>query len=131
MMLSSGFTTKTTSTTEDDMPPSFDDSHRLSFFSRLFGRYPGSTTTVNSVRNINALEDDTSSASAGSKERVSDEEPMQVAVLISMPNPSSRKWEKDESPKGKAKGSSSTGEVSSEGEIPDVVFGVTSVGYRV
>lgn len=99
-----------------------------SFFFRLFGSYPDSAPTPNSVRNNNTSEDDTSSASMGSKEQVPDDERLQVAVLISMPNANSPRWENNDSPKGKARGLSTPGEA---GEIPDVVFGVTSVGYQM
>ncbi|GJJ12136.1 hypothetical protein Clacol_006377 [Clathrus columnatus] len=130
MMLSSDVSTKTPLGTEN-MPPYLSENLRLNFFSRLFGRYPGSTTTISTTRDISAV-DDISSAGVGSKEQIPDDERLQVAVLISMPNANAPKWEKNESPnlKGKARGQNA-GVTDGEGEIPDVVFGVADVGYRL
>lgn len=132
MMLPTGPAVVNASAVDSDMSVPFVErghANLQSFLSRLFGHYPDSIPAANSVRNNNASEDDdTSSASMGLKEQAPDDERLQVAVLISMPNANSPRWENHDSPKGKARGLSTPGEA---GEIPDVVFGVTNVGYQM
>lgn len=130
MMLPTGSTAANASAGESDMSMPFvgqNHANFSNFFFRLFGSYPVSTRTATPARNHSASEDD--DTSSASKEQTPDDDGrLQVAVLISMPNANSPSWGNHDSPKGKARGLSTSEET---GEIPDVVFGVTSVGYQM
>jgi len=84
----------------------------------------------------NEIGDETNDHTDGSspgKERPKEEDILQVSVLISMPNPNARRMQgcdsSDTSLKGKGRGPGFE-DADGEGDLPDVVFGVTEVNIR-